>query len=198
MKTKSLPFLSFIFILFLFFNSSAQNTLEKSIVISKTNLRQILTDNNQKQSVNIIYDGFETIPIDNNIKIIKKQNTEINTPKKKAVIELTNNIVEFRKYLETNDIKYIYADGLKIRSSNIITQEEANKLSSTIIDTPPMLFKTEYNDSTKVGYYQFNLYYYKTKLYVSMDNYSDHLLNGYIDLFQNRIEETKARLTKFN
>jgi hypothetical protein len=202
MKTKL--FILYNIVIFLSFSSvSGQTQLEKSIIISKENLKQILTDNNKKHTINIVFDGFEKLPFDSSnaatsVNIIKQINTEINTPKKKAIIEVTNNIKGFRSYLEKNEIKYVYADGLRIRSSNIMTQEEANKISSEIIDTPPVVFQKEYNDTTKIGCYKFRLYYYETKLYASMNNYSNSLLNGYIDNFQTKIEETRAILNKFN
>ncbi len=202
MKTNKLIIITSIFT-FLLISAIAQTPLEKSIVISKENLRQILTNNNKKQTITIVFDGFEVIPIDNNnstngISLIKQNTTEINTPKKKALVEVTNNTIVFREFLETNNIKYVLADELKIRTSNIITQEEAYKISSNIIDMAPVLYSKEAADSNKVECYNFRLYYYKTKLYVSMNNYSENLLKGYIDLFQTHIEETKAILNKFD
>ncbi len=197
MKKKHLIFLLILAIFAQNF-AVAQNSIDKNILISKENLRQILTNNNKKQSFSMIFEGFDVLPTDNYMKIIKENKTEINTPKKKATIEITNNILNFRKFLETNNVKYVYADGLKIKTANIITQEEASKLSSSVIDIPAVPFTKECNDSTKVVHYKFKLYYYETKLYASMDNYSVNLLKGYIDDFQAKIEETKAILNKFN
>lgn len=195
---KNLLFFLLVFIFFAQNYADAQNSIDKNILISKENLRQILTNNNKKQNFSMIFEGFDVLPTDNYLKIVKENKTEISTPKKKATIEVVNNVENFRKFLETNNVKYVYADGLKIKTSNIITQEEANKLSSSIIDIPAVPFTKECNDSTKIEHYKFQLYYYETKLYVSMDNYSANLLKGYIDNFQAKIEETKAILNKFN
>jgi hypothetical protein len=181
----------------------AQTTSEKSIVISKENLRQILSNNNKKHTEDILFNGFgisyaDSIKSSEGITVSRSGSAEINIGKKKVIVEVTNNIVSFRKFLEINNIKFIYSDSLKIRASNIITQEEANVIAAIVVDVTPMPFKAEYNDTTRKDCHLFRLYYYKTKLRVSMENYSENLLQGYVDKFQTLIEETKIRLSKFN
>jgi len=181
----------------------AQTSLEKSISISKENLRQILLNDNKKQSVNIVFSGYgmdnaDSIKSSEGIHITKSYIPEINAGKKKAIVELINNIAVFRKFLEINNIKFIYSDNFKIRVSNVMTQEEANVKAANVIDMAPVSFKAEDNDTTKKDSYVFKLYYYETKLRVSMDNYSENLLQGYIDKFQTLIEEIKIRLNHFN
>jgi len=197
---KQILFFAMFFIVY--GNLIAQTTSEKSITISKENLRQILTDNNKKQSINILFSGFGIDPSDSvkssNGIVLKLYSTEVNVSKKKAIVELTNNIVGFRKFLELNNIKIVYLENQKIRASNIITQEEANTKIEKIIDMAPVPFKAEYNDTTKKDSYVFKLYYYETKLRVSMDNYSENLLQGHIDKFQTLIEETRIRINNFN
>jgi hypothetical protein len=143
-------------------------------------------------------DNADSIKSSEGIHITKSYIPEINAGKKKAIVELINNIAVFRKFLEINNIKFIYSDNFKIRVSNVMTQEEANVKAANVIDMAPVSFKAEDNDTTKKDSYVFKLYYYETKLRVSMDNYSENLLQGYIDKFQTLIEEIKIRLNHFN
>jgi hypothetical protein len=194
-----------LFLLLFVLNSNliAQTTSEKSIVISKENFSQIISNNNNKQNIEILFNGIGTGSAENikpcdGIVIIKSNTAEINIGKEKVIVDITNNIDSFREFLEKNGVKYIYFGNLKIRVSNIITQEEANVIEANIIDMAPVPFKAEYNDTTKKESYFFRLYYYETKLRVSMDNYQESLLQGYIDKFQTLIEKTKIRLKIFN
>jgi len=161
-----------------------------------------LSDNNQKQTCSLMFKGQidfkDNIKSDESVAVIQPDRNEINAIKKNIIVDLTNSIIGFRKFLELNNIEYIYADSIKIKTANLMTQEEAKAYAATLIDENPMPFRVEYNDTTRKECYLFRLSYYKSKLLVSMGNYSESLLNGYIDELQMLIEETKIKLSKFN
>jgi|GEM_PF-5184692 len=211
MRTTNLYFKSAIVLLvfsFIILIAAAQMPLSNRqtdascIGISKENLRLILSDNNQKQTCSLMFKGQidfkDNIKSDESVAVIQPDRNEINAIKKNIIVDLTNSIIGFRKFLELNNIEYIYADSIKIKTANLMTQEEAKAYAATLIDENPMPFRVEYNDTTRKECYLFRLSYYKSKLLVSMGNYSESLLNGYIDELQMLIEETKIKLSKFN
>jgi len=181
---------------------STQQTVENSIGISKENLRLILSDNNQKQTCSLMFKGQidykDNIKSGESVAVIQPNRNEINAIKKNIIVDLTNSIIGFRNFLELNNIEYVYADSIKIKTANLMTPEEAKAYAATLVDDKPMPFRVEYNDTTRKECYIFRLSYYKSKLLVSMGNYSESLLNGYIDELQMLIEETKNKLSKFN
>ncbi|HBX49816.1 MAG: hypothetical protein A2275_04385 [Bacteroidetes bacterium RIFOXYA12_FULL_35_11] len=114
-----------------------------------------------------------------------------------ASAKFTANIDAFRKEIEKNNVTFILVNGIKIKVSNLISQEKANELAKNIIDVPPIQFKAEHNTPDNLGHFEFNVYYFETKLFYAMQKYEENLLLGHIDKLQQGLKDAKENKEDF-
>lgn len=126
---------------------------------------------------------------------LKIKSVEAGQTKVSSVFHL--NIDELRNILQKENISYITVNEKKIKVSNLITQDKALELSQSVIDVPVIPFDASYNKADNLGYYEFRVYYFESKLAHSMHAYSENLFKGYIDMLQESVKQAKEEKDEF-
>ncbi|MBI5218780.1 MAG: hypothetical protein HY958_07615 [Bacteroidia bacterium] len=190
---------------FVFFSNIifSQDAAKISYVFNRNDI-QLFFDNNNNTSKKLEFSiaGISTRQqakeLKNNSSGFKKMKIKNYSPEKTRATALFNlNIDNFRNVLEQNNISSIVVDGITIRTANLITQEKALSLANSIIDIPAIKFDASYNKADNLGYYEFRVYYYETKLYDAMHNYYQSLLQGVIDQLQDAVKNAKEEKEDF-
>lgn len=180
---------------------SQNNISTKTFIFNKADIESIYFNDNKELKIEFSIVGFSS----NDEAKLFKQKSSINKIKiKKFTAEKTSivavfkkNIDDFRNLLEQNGITQITVNGIKINTSNLISQEKALVLSQAIIDVPPMQFQASYNTADNLGHFEFNVYYFETKLVTAMKQYSINLLLGHINKLQDAVKNAKEEKEDF-
>lgn len=103
-------------------------------------------------------------------------------------------ITDFKNILEHLNINEFYVNGKKVLTRTLITQKEA-KDKAIAFEYKDMLFQSYFNDTSRIEYYDFQIYYAQTKLvYMYGQNYPKYLYEGYVAKFTELLEtRTKQR-----
>lgn len=103
-------------------------------------------------------------------------------------------ITDFKNILEHLHINEFYVNGQKVLTRTLITEKEAHKRAMAF-EYKDMLFQSYFNDTSRIEYYDFQIYYAQTKLiYMYSHNYPKYLYEGYVAKFTELLEtRTKQR-----
>lgn len=204
MLKSKIFFQAFFFVLICFqsnYGQSQNKISTKVFIFNKSDIESIITNDNKEVKIQFLISGIENKDeakiFKQNSSIFKLKIKYFSKDKSTASAVFKQNIDEFRILLEQNGISQIVANGFIIKSSNLITQEKAFTLSQHIIDVPAMQFLASYNTPDNLGHFEFNVYYFETKLFAEMHTYYTSLLNGYIDNLQERLKNAKEEKEEF-
>lgn len=101
---------------------------------------------------------------------------------------------DFRNILINLNLHEFYVNNTKILTKTLISEEEAKK-KAMAFEYQDMLFQSYFNDTSRIEYYDFQIYYAQTKLvYMYAKNYPKYLYEGYVTKFTELLDDkTKAR-----
>ncbi len=110
------------------------------------------------------------------------------------IFKKSPSINDVKVILESLNIKEFYVNNNRVLTRTLISTEEAkdNAMQFKFKDMP---FNSTFNDSTRIEYYDFQVYYAGTKLqYMQGKDYPKYLYEGYIAKFTEQLEHyTQAR-----
>jgi hypothetical protein len=101
---------------------------------------------------------------------------------------------EFKEVLESMNLQEFWVNNNRVLTKTLISVEEAHNKAMEF-KFQDMTFNTTFNDSSRIEYYNFQVYYAGTKLqYMQGKNYPKYLYEGYIAKFTEQLEHyTQAR-----
>lgn len=101
---------------------------------------------------------------------------------------------DFRNLLINLNLHEFYVNHTKILTKTLISEEEAKKEAMNF-EYKDMLFQSYFNDTSRIEYYDFQIYFAKTKLvYMYAKNYPKYLYEGYVAKYTELLDEkTNAR-----
>lgn len=174
---------------------------ELTFSFKKADIEKIFYNDNKPLKLDFFISGFSD---KEEAKVFKKNKTlpkiktgKFNPDNTTASAVFPQNIDGFRILLEKNNVAYFFCDNIKIKTSNLITQDKALELSQSIIDVPAIRFDASYNKADNLGHFEFNVYYYETKLNSAMHNYYASLLKGSIEKLQESLKNAKEEKEEF-
>lgn len=103
-------------------------------------------------------------------------------------------VKNFKEILEKLNLNEFFLNDKKILTKTLISEEEAyNKAIG--FEYKDQTFNTIFNDTSRIEYYDFQIYYAKTKLvYMYGKNYPKYLYDGYVAKYTELLEkQEKAR-----
>ncbi|MCX7861660.1 MAG: hypothetical protein N2449_01535 [Bacteroidales bacterium] len=112
----------------------------------------------------------------------------------KFIFKETPNETDFRMILEHLNIHEFYVNDIKILTRTLISEKDA-KDKAIAFEYKDMIFQSYFNDTSRIEYYDFQIYYAQTKLiYMYSQNYPKYLYQGYVTKFTEMLEtKTKER-----
>lgn len=115
------------------------------------------------------------------------------------VFKKNPDVKNFKELLEKLNIQEFYVNDKKILTKTLITEEEAyNKAIG--FEYRDQVFNTIFNDTSRIEYYDFQIYYAKTKLvYMYSKNYPKYLYDGYVAKYtelQDKQEKAREEFLK--
>lgn len=104
------------------------------------------------------------------------------------------NVKNFKEILEKLNLDEFYLNDQKILTRTLISEEEAHNRAIGF-EYKDQTFNTIFNDTSRIEYYDFQIYYAKTKLvYMYGKNYPKYLYEGYVAKYTELLEkQEKAR-----
>ncbi len=104
---------------------------------------------------------------------------------------------DFKSILESLNINEFYVNNKKILTKSLIPDKEA-KQKAMEFAYKDFLFDKIMNDTNRIEYYDFQIYYAQTKLsYMYANNYPKYLYEGYVSKFIELLEKQTAAREKF-
>jgi hypothetical protein len=96
--------------------------------------------------------------------------------------------------LETLNLNDFFVNGKQILTKTLITEEEAHN-KAIGFEYKDQVFNTIFNDTSRSEYYDFQIYYAKTKLvYMYGKNFPKYLYDGYVAKYTELLDkQEKAR-----
>lgn len=103
-------------------------------------------------------------------------------------------IKNFKEILEKLNLDEFYLNDQKILTRTLISEEEAHNRAIGF-EYKDQTFNTIFNDTSRIEYYDFQIYYAKTKLvFMYGKNYPKYLYEGYVAKYTELLEkQEKAR-----
>ncbi|HOS85329.1 MAG TPA: hypothetical protein PK199_10470 [Bacteroidales bacterium] len=103
-------------------------------------------------------------------------------------------VKNFKEILETLNLNDFFVNGKQILTKTLITEEEAHN-KAIGFEYKDQVFNTIFNDTSRIEYYDFQIYYAKTKLvYMYGKNFPKYLYDGYVAKYTELLDkQEKAR-----
>jgi len=110
------------------------------------------------------------------------------------VFKKNPDVKDFKEILEQLNLQEFYVNDKKILTKTLITEEEAHN-KAIGFEYKDQVFNTTFNDTSRIEYYDFQIYYAKTKLvYMYGKNYPKYLYDGYVAKYTELLDkQEKAR-----
>ena len=106
-------------------------------------------------------------------------------------------IQEAKQLFEQMGISEFFVKKNRILTKNLITEAEARELALEY-ELKEFPFTTDCNDTTKINYYDYQLFYASSKLKLMWENnYPKYLYDGYVSKFTELLENAKYRRENF-
>jgi len=106
-------------------------------------------------------------------------------------------VKSFKEILELLNIQEFYVNEKKILTKTLITEEEAHN-KAIGFEYKDQVFNTIFNDTSRIEYYDFQIYYAKTKLiYMYGKNYPKYLYDGYVAKYTELLDKQEKEREEF-
>lgn len=106
-------------------------------------------------------------------------------------------VKNFKEILDTLKLNEFYVNDKQILSKTLITEEEAHN-KAIGFEYKDQVFNTIFNDTSRIEYYDFQIYYAKTKLvYMYGKNYPKYLYDGYVAKYTELLDKQEKARNEF-
>ena len=114
------------------------------------------------------------------------------------IFKKETDILSFRSFLEELKIEYFYVNNNKVLTKTLIPLSEVHDKAGSF-KFKDFTFTTACNDSTKIDYYDFQIYYAGTKLQYmwSSGNYIKYLFEGAIAKYTELLDKFTVKREQF-
>jgi hypothetical protein len=106
-------------------------------------------------------------------------------------------ILSLKSFLDEYKIEYFYVNDNKVLTRTLLSASEAQE-KATNFKFKNFTSNTEYNDTTKLDYYEFQVYYIESKIYYLWNNdYKKYLLDGTVTRYTDQLDRAIVRRDNF-